>query len=115
MTAQIQKRFKMLFGKSVIIGQMYIGITTDSIKTDMQYKPLLFERSTLLCVAQDNQFFIFLSGDIAAFKGRIYADKVLTQIHLNAPVEAGTTIENLRKRYYKIPPTFLKMILKGVT
>ena len=61
------------------------------------------------------KYFVFISGDMAAFRGRIIADSVLTSISFNEPITANTDFQRLKDRMHRVPPKLIDRIAKGVT
>jgi len=113
---RITDRLKILFGKSIIIGKVYdCCIVKSGLIADMPLKTLLFENGTLLLSSKNQKYFVFLVGDMAAFRGRIFADSVLTSISFNDPVTANTDFQKLKDRMHRVPPKLIERIKKGVT
>lgn len=113
---RITDRLKILFGKSIIIGKVYdCCIVKNGLIADMPLKTLLFENGTLLLSSKNQKYFVFLVGDMAAFRGRIFADSVLTSISFNDPVTANTDFQKLKDRMHRVPPKLIERIKKGVT
>ena len=113
---RITDRLKILFGKSIIIGKVYdCCIVNNGLIADMPLKTLLFENGTLLLSSKNQKYFVFLVGDMAAFRGRIFADSVLTSISFNDPVTANTDFQKLKDRMHRVPPKLIERIKKGVT
>ena len=116
MKEQIKSRCKLLFGKPVIIGQVYSGATAHNGKVlNTELKALTYDNGKLLLSSMDSKYFVFLTGDIAAFRNRIIADSVLTSINFNHPITAKTELTGLESKYHYVPPRLLEMIIKGVT
>ena len=111
---QLNDRFKLLFGKSVKIGQRYSGYTVIGGKAETgEYTAALYERGRLLLSSSDNKTFVFLKGDISAHKQRIYASGYLTTIALNKPITAYNGLQELKSKYHYVPPKLLEMIIKA--
>ena len=113
---RITDRLKILFGKSIIIGKVYdCCIVKNGLISDEPLQPLLFDNGTLLLSSKSRKYFVFISGDMAAFSNRIYADNVLTSISFNDPITANTDFQRLKDRMHRVPPKLIDRIAKGVT
>ena len=113
---RITDRLKILFGKSIIIGKVYdCCIVKNGLISDEPLKALYFENGTLLLSSKNQKYFVFLVGDMAAFRGRIFADSVLTSISFNEPITANTDFQRLKDRMHRVPPKLIDRIAKGVT
>ena len=113
---RITDRLKILFGKSIIIGKIYDSCTvSNGLIADEPLKALYFENGTLLLSSKNQKYFVFISGDMAAFRGRIFADSVLTSISFNEPITANTDFQRLKDRMHRVPPKLIDRIAKGVT
>ena len=113
---RITDRLKILFGKSIIIGKIYDSCTvSNGLIADEPLKALYFENGTLLLSSKNAKYFVFLVGDMAAFRGRIFADSVLTSISFNEPITANTDFQRLKDRMHRVPPKLIDRIAKGVT
>ena len=92
---RITDRLKILFGKSIIIGKVYDGcIVKNGLIAVEPLQPLLFDNGTLLLSSKSRKYFVFISGDMAAFSNRIYADNVLTSISFNEPIRQTQTFRD---------------------
>ena len=113
---RITDRLKILFGKSIIIGKVYdCCIVKNGLISDEPLKALYFENGTLLLSSKNQKYFVFLVGDMAAFRGRIFADSVLTSISFNEPITANTDFQKLKDRMHRVPPKLIDRIKIGVT
>ena len=113
---RITDRLKILFGKSIIIGKVYdCCIVKNGLISDEPLKALYFENGTLLLSSKNAKYFVFLVGDMAAFRGRIFADSVLTSISFSEPITANTDFQRLKDRMHRVPPKLIDRIAKGVT
>lgn len=111
---QLNDRFKLLFGKSVKIGQRYSGYTVIGSKAETgEYTAALYERGRLLLSSPDRKIFVFLKGDISAYNQRVDTSGYLTTIALNKPVTAYNGLQELKNKYHYVPPKLLKMIIKA--
>lgn len=110
------RKLKRLFGQKITIGKIYDSCIVDNgLIADMPLKALYFENGTLLLSSKNQKYFVFLVGDMAAFRGRIFADSVLTSISFNDPVTANTDFQRLKERMHRVPPNLIDRIKRGVT
>lgn len=113
---QTGNKIKLLFGQKIVIGKIYDSCTvSNGLIADEPLKALYFENGTLLLSSKNAKYFVFLVGDMAAFRGRIFADSVLTSISFNEPITANTDFQRLKDRMHRVPPKLIDRIAKGVT
>lgn len=107
---------KLLLGESVEIGKVYSGVilihsNEKEIKKPLQ--ALLFENGRLLLSSIDRRYFVFVSGDIAAYRKIIIAECFATSINFARPVTEETDAMKLKDKYHFVPPKMIDTIVKG--
>lgn len=109
-------RYKLVFGHSVTIGNVYSGVilingNEKEIKKPLQ--ALSFENGRLLLSSVDRRYFAFVSGDIAAYRKKIIAECFVTSINFARPVTEETNAMTLKDKYHFVPPRLIDAIVKG--
>ena len=107
---------KPVCGGSVVIGRTYGGVTAvDTGETERgQWRALSFAGGALLLGSPEQTDFLFTAGDLAAFGGRIFTDRVSCHIRFPEAVTEKTDFGALRDRYYRVPRSLLDAIQKAV-
>lgn len=114
--ARIEYKLKLLFGQKIVIGKIYDScIVSRGFIDDKPLKALYFENDELILSNEDQTYFVFLVGDMAAFKGCIFADNALTSISFREPITANTDFQKLKDRMRRVPPSLLEKVKKSVT
>ncbi len=109
-------RLKLLCGHRVTIGKTYTGLTAinGGFSTDEEMKALYFENNTLLLSSKNQKYFVFTSGDLANWGNRIITDRVISCIRFNEAITQETDFSEIRRKYYRVPPTLIDYVIKGI-
>ena len=121
MRNKFAKKAKVLFGSPVVIGRQYAGACflsdVPEIKHDLK---AVHANSNIIVVGTlDEKDFFFLSGDISAYGGKVYAENQCASIHFDNPLSeivsgAAAPEEQfsiLHNRYTRIPAQLLRLVV----
>ena len=110
-------RLKLVFGNSVKIRKIYSGVVMLKSNEREIKKPLqalTYENGRLLLASEDRKYYVFVSGDVAAYAKKIYAERFVTSIMFNQPVTSQTDAMRIKSRYHYVPPKLIDSIIKAV-
>ena len=108
---------KLLFGHAVKKEKVYSDVVllhSNEREINTPLQALLYENGRLLLASEDRKYFVFLTGDIAAYDKKIYAERIVTSIRFNQPVTAQTDVITLKDKYHFVPPCLIDAIFSGV-